>query len=168
MIGELRPDGSVHLQATVEAIIRTGGTISEDYIGDAENFDQMTDASGQPVKFTLHEDGNPFYVVTLNQPVAPGAKYSLTVGLTMTNLVQPAAEPGVCEFQLKDWPDDECTVHSLEEYRLPPGAVLLSQRPADFKAATNDGRIALRIDRTIPPGGGRETDFRYRLPVVAK
>jgi hypothetical protein len=47
------------------------------------------------------------------------------------------------------------------------GAVLLDKKPADLTETTNDGRIELGIDRTIPPGGSLEVAYRYRVPVNA-
>ena len=51
----------------------------------------------------------------------------------------------------------------LEEYRLPPGAVLLAKKPDDLQETTRDGRPTLRIDRMIAPGAARKTEFHYRL-----
>jgi RNA polymerase sigma factor (sigma-70 family) len=163
MVADLQPDGSVRYRATVEEINRTGAMLTEDSMSFAVNCDQVTDESGQPVKSTLQQDGFPFCVLTLNQPVPPNGRYSLHLSLTFTNMCEPTLKPGEFVYQMADYPGDDGLTHSQEEYRLPPGAVLLSKQPADLKSSTSGGRTVLRIDRTIPPGGLRNTTFRYRL-----
>ena len=164
LVADLLPDGSVHYEATAEGINRTSALLTEDMISGAVNFDQLADESGQPVKFTVQQDGYPFCVVTLNHPVPPGGKYSIGMSLTLTNQCQPTLEAGGFVYQMADLPGNDGFTHSREEYRLPLGAVLLAKQPAELKATTIGGRIVLRIDRTIPPNGIRKTDFRYRLP----
>jgi hypothetical protein len=119
------------------------------------------------VKFATQTNGN-VVVMTLNKPVPPGGKYSLTVELTVPKWAQPTGDPGVFEYQFQNQLGDDCITYSKEEYRLPPGAVLLAKHPADLKETTNDSRIELRIDRTIPPEKFLKTDLRYRLPAAIK
>jgi uncharacterized protein (TIGR03435 family) len=169
-LADIQPDGTVRFQITIKQTNRTGGTLLTDYIDgmDGPNVDWMTDELGQPMKFATQRDGNgSVLIVTLNKPVSSESQFSYTVELTATNLCQLTGEPGGFECQLHDYLSDECITHSIEEYRLPLGAVLLSKQPADLKETTNDGRIELRIDRMIPPEGVRKTDFRYRLPANA-
>jgi hypothetical protein len=163
IVADLLPDGSVHYQETDERINRTSAVLTEDLICGAVNFDQLNDESGQPVKFTLQQDGCSFCVVTLNHPVSPGGRFSLRMSLTITNLCQPTLEPGGFVYQMADLPGTDGFIHSMEEYRLPPGAVLLAKQPAALKQTTDNGRTVLRIDRTIPPEAVRNTSFRYRL-----
>jgi hypothetical protein len=95
--------------------------------------------------------------------VPPGGKYSLNLELSYTNYCKPSLEPGEFVYQEQSHPDDQGATHSIEEYRLPSGAVLLSKQPADLKSSSRDGRTVLRIARTIPPDGVRNTQIRYRL-----
>ena len=160
---DIQPDGSVHYQATVENINRSGTPLTEDFIEGIDTLDRITDAAGQPVKFTMRRDGSPFCVVALNQPVPPGGKYSLKVELTLTNACAPTVEPGGFAYQMQDLPGNDGITHSVEVYRLPPRAILVARHPADFKETTADGRVVLSIDRTIAANAIRNTDFRYRL-----
>jgi hypothetical protein len=56
-----------------------------------------------------------------------------------------------------------CSVRRSEVHRLPPGAELLEKSPADMAETRKDGRIELRVERTIPSGGVIEVSYRYRL-----
>jgi hypothetical protein len=79
-------------------------------------------------------------------------------------MIHQAGEPGILEYSLPGGsPSSDDVTRSLEEYRLPNGAILMEKYPASAQATTNAGQITLRIDRTIPPAGNRQTRFRYRL-----
>jgi uncharacterized protein (TIGR03435 family) len=163
-IADVQPDGSVHFQITIAQTNRTGGILQNDYITGSPTLDTITDESGAPLEFTAQQNGlENVVIVTLNHPVPPGGGFAYTVGLTVTNLAQPTAETGAFLYQVQDCPDDHCITHCIEEYRLPPGAVVLARHPADLKESTSAGRVALRVDRLLPPAGIRSTDFRYRL-----
>jgi uncharacterized protein (TIGR03435 family) len=163
---DVQPDGTIHFQATIRQTNRTGKTLQTDYIGGIPALDRITDESGQPMKFTTQPNGNQnAVIVPLNQPVPPGGQFAYTIEFTLTNLIQPTMDPGVFVYQVQDL-GDECITHSVEEYRLPPGAVLLAKQPNDCKVTTREGRPTLRIDRMIQPGGERNTEFRYRLAAV--
>jgi hypothetical protein len=147
---------------------RTSHPLVKDFNDGANNFDRMMDEAGQPVKLTpLEQDGDSICVLDLNQPVPPGGKYTLTVEFTVTNMVQPAGQPDVFEFHFQDHPNFasgfQAETRSVEEYRLPPGAVVLEKHPAELQESTDAGQIALIIDRKIPANALRETRFRYRL-----
>jgi hypothetical protein len=170
---DIQPDGTALLHVTVKQTNRTGHTIMKDYVSGSGNeifkIDGLKDESGQPMKSKI-QNGPPegLLVVTLNKSVPAGGEYSYSVELTFTNFVQPAITDGEFVCQMTDFPNDECLTHSVEAYRLPRGAVVLSKRPSDLKQIVKDGRPELQIERTVPPGNPREINFRYRLALVAR
>ena len=170
---EVQPDGTARIHATLKQTNRTGHTLLKDYVigmgNDALKIDGLNDESGQPMKFKIQNDSHEgLLVATLNNPVPAGGEYSYSVELTFTNFVKPAIADGEFICQFTDFPDDECVTRSIETYRLPRGAVVLSKQPADLKEAVDDGQPRLQIERIIPPGNPREINFRYRLAPVAK
>ena len=158
---DIQPDGTVRYQATVEQINRTGGMLSKDYFdGDGPlPIDRISDETGAPVSFTTQPETT---ILKLNKPVAPGDKYTLELQLTIPKFCHPTEEPGGFEFETDERSDDDSR-HSIEEYRLPSGAVLLSVMSGQWKQTTEEDRIILRMDRTIPVGGIRNVNLRYKL-----
>jgi hypothetical protein len=168
-VADIQPDGTTRLQVTIKQTNRADETISKDYVSgmgsDGMIIDSVRDTSGQPMPYFLQQDSfENTMIVTLNQPVPADAQFTYTVAMTLTNLIQPGNLDGEFVCQMNDCPDDECITHSVETYRLPPGAVLLSKGPAALQEAMNAGRTELKIERTVLAGHTRELSFRYRLP----
>lgn len=127
--------------------------------------DQVADEAGQPMQFTIQQDSfESVLIASLNRPVPAGGQFAYSVDLTFTNLVQRGIADGEYVLQTHDHPDDECTTHSVDSYRLPAGAVVLAKRPENLKQLVSGGRTELQIERTILPGHVRDFSLRYRLP----
>jgi hypothetical protein len=163
---DVQSDGTIRCQSTMELLNHSGQPISEDSFGNSDfvHLERITDESGLPLQFTTKHVGNMFqYAVTLNKPVPPGGKLVLTSEETITGLVRATGEPGVCEYQMNHFPGYEGDTRRIETHLLPRGAILLEKHPVDLAETTKDGRIELRIDKVIPPGGSLAIGYRYRL-----
>ena len=163
---DLQADGTIRFQMDMDDInpgkqpLKTIRFMNSDFV----HLEHITDANGQPTKFTAQHNGNIYqYIVTLNTPLPPGAKLTGSMDGTMTGLVRPTGEPGVFEYSMTHSPNYGGDTRRIEVHDLPPGAVLLDSAPDDLLVTTNDDRIELRIDHIIPPGGNLPVKYRYRL-----
>lgn len=73
------------------------------------------------------------------------------------------AQSGVFKYHVAHSPNAPFSVRRTERHCLPPGAELLEKSPADMAETRKDGRIELRVERTIPAGGSMEVSCLYRL-----
>ncbi|MGB7745987.1 MAG: sigma-70 family RNA polymerase sigma factor [Verrucomicrobiia bacterium] len=164
---DLQADGTIRFQMDLD-VFNTGNEPLKIYRFNNSDFvhlDRITDAAGQPIVFTTQHSGKMFhYSATLNQPVPPGGKASSSMEGTMTGLIRPTGGPGVYEYSMDHWPGYDGDTRRIETHLLPAGAILLEKHPADLAETTNDGRIELRIDKIIPPGGSLVISYRFRLP----
>jgi len=176
---DMQADGNARAQLTAEAVNTSKGTWgTNDMAGpmySAVDIERFTDGKGQAVKYTKQpgDNGNPFkYTFALNQPVSPGGKIVLKMEGTIdgpgTDLIKPTGEPDVLEYHLNQRTGNDSTIHLINLYRLPPGAVLLEKSPADLAATTNGGRVELRLDKLLPPPGQSDVRFRYRLAAATR
>jgi RNA polymerase sigma factor (sigma-70 family) len=164
---DLQADGTIRFQMDVDDFNNGNEPLKICRFSNSDfvHLDRITDAAGQPMVFTTQHSGRMFnYAATLNQPVPPGGKVSRSMEGTMTGLIRPAGGPGVYEYSMDHWPGYEGDTRRIETHLLPAGAVLLEKHPADLAETTNDGRIELRIDKIIPPGGSLAIRYRFRLP----
>ena len=164
---DIQPDGTVHDQTTMEIVNQTGQTIWTNHFvnSDFVHVDKIYDQQGRSLAFEARpgKGSHIEYDVTLNEPVTPGNKISVTTEAIETGLIKATGEPGVFEFSMNHWPGYDGVTHRIELHRLPPGAELIDKSPDDLKAERVGNHIELRIDRRIPPGGHIELRYRYRL-----
>jgi RNA polymerase sigma factor (sigma-70 family) len=170
---DIQSDGVVLTRATIEALNtskRTVGTNDFDQMQTELELERVTDERGRDVKYTQQpgDNGNPYkYSFTLNEPVPPGGKFVLKMEGTAdglrSGLIRPTGETGVFELRANELVGSDSVIHRVNVYRLPPGAVLLEQSPADLAASTNRGRIEVRLDKMLPPPGKSDVRIRYQL-----
>jgi len=167
-IDDVQPDGTIRFQSTTATGNLTHSTwttyqfINSDFV----HIENMTDAHGQPIPFTVqHDEQAHIYRFTLTLPdaVPPGQVFTMTSEGMKQTLVKPTGNPGEFEYHMNHWPAIDGDTRQVEVHRLPAGATLLDKSPADLVESKKDGRIELRIDRIIPPGGNLEIRYRYRL-----
>jgi RNA polymerase sigma factor (sigma-70 family) len=168
-IDDIQPDGTIRSQVTSEMINYLGETLTTNSSQDAIlHIDRITDALGQPIKFTTRRDGGLWrYEETYNRPIPPGGKIVETVEGTETGLVMSSGELGEYQYQIDIATGYEGNTHRVQVVDLPAGAILLEKQPANAVEMTNNGRIELRVDKIIPPGGNLPIRYRYRLSANA-
>jgi RNA polymerase sigma factor (sigma-70 family) len=173
---DLQTNGRVIASATLETINtsnQTLGTNDTDSISSDMEIERFTDGTGQAIKYSKQggdNDRQHTYTFALYRPLPPGGKYFVKMEGTIdgADLIVPQTnEPGVFELHIHEEMGYKSIVHRVNTFRLPPGAVLWGEVPADLKAATNAGRIELRLDKMLPPPGLTDFRVRYRLPVAA-
>ncbi len=172
---DIQTNGVILARATIEIINTSKKTLNHDSFNDDVKIERLTDGTGQAVKYTMQpgDNGNAFKIIySLNQPVPPGGKYLLKIEGTVdgagVGMIKPTGEPNVFEIQMNSDMGNEYAVHRIDVFRLPPGAVLLEKSPADLAATTNSERIALRMDKMLPPPGKTNFRIRYQLASAAK
>ncbi len=163
---ELLPDGRTHFLTTVEEVNHsevpweTYRFVCSDFV----NVTNITDARYRPIRFeTTRESGLLHFFLTLNEPVPPGRRLSVTTEGTATGQIRPTGAPGVFEYAMRHWPMADRRTRRIELHRLPPGARLLDKEPGDLQERTRDGRVELFINRLIPTGDSLEIIYHYRL-----
>ena len=105
-----------------------------------------------------------YYDVSLNELVFVGQTLVLNYEGTTTTLIQPTSQPGEFRYHMPHSPNAPFSVRRFEIHRLPPGAELVEKNPADMtESRGQDGRVELRIERTIPSGGSMDVSYLYRL-----
>jgi beta-lactamase regulating signal transducer with metallopeptidase domain len=169
MVEDVQPDGTIRF--TNPDVLRNGGerdmTVYQFRNSDFVKLEKITDASGKSVAFETEHVGKHFrYRVPLDPPLAPGKEIELICEGTQASLIRPGDEPNTFEYHMKHFPAAQVDVKRIEVHRLPAGAELLSKSPADLIESRKDGRIELRIERLIPPGGSLEVSYRYRLKLA--
>ncbi len=165
-INDIQPDGSIRFTMK-EDDKNLDGTAMKNYrfmSSDFCKFEKITDGKGRPVRFTTEHKGNClYYDASLNEPVPAGQTLALKTEGTTTKLIQPTGRPGEFKYHMAHSPNAPFSVRRAEVHRLPPGAELLEKSPADMTETRKDGRIELRVERTIPSGGVIEVSYRYRV-----
>ena len=170
MIEDVQPDGTIRFTGPMMIRNDSGQAlavyrfINSDFV----KLEKITDAAGKPVAFEAKHVGDIFqYRVALDPPVPPGKSMEVTSEGTETTLIMPGDERETWVYHMKHWPAVDGDTRRVEVHRLPRGAELLSKSPSDLVESRKDGRIELRIERTIPQGGFLEVTYCYRLKVAA-
>jgi hypothetical protein len=169
VINDVQADGTCRSHIAIEMRNSSKQTLNTLENTGIFQIEKTTDAAGQPVQFTSRKEGDLFrQAMTCNHPIPPGGKIAFSIDGEAEGLVKPAGEPGVFQYQNENSPGFDGDTHCTELDRLPVGAVLLDCQPPDMQKSTRDGRIELRMDKIIPPGGDLEISYRYRLEATAK
>jgi hypothetical protein len=104
------------------------------------------------------------YKAKLNQAVLPGERVKYSQSGTMAGLVNAwPGRAGVYKYYMKHHPSTGSKTRRIETYLLPAGAKLISAKPANFKKQVKDGRLELKVDKVIEPGGSITTEIVYKL-----
>ena len=164
---DIQPDGAARFKITSSYINRLHASVDRDDFNISNGFlvERITDAHGSPVHFDA-EQKTPnlcHYTEVLNEPIPHGGLITTTIEGDVSNLVKPAGDPGVFEYDFDHSPGYDGMTHRVELHRLPPGAELIDKSPDDLKVESAGDHIELRIDRRIPPGGDLDVRYRYRL-----
>jgi len=112
--------------------------------------------------------GRSGYLITLNRPVPPGGQVSYSIEEVLTAQMLQAAgviktmAPDIHEFTMTSYPGNDRDLQYIWTLRLPFGATLL-EKERGLTTSTNAGQIELQLDNIIPPNGGYNISFRYRL-----
>jgi len=166
MTNDIQPDGSIRFRSKDE-IINLGATAMKSYQFMSSDFwkiEKITDDKKRPVQFTTEHKGDClYYDISLNEPVPSAQTLVLNYEGTTTTLIQPTGQPGEFKYHMVHSPNAPFSVQRSEVHCLPRGAKLL-EKPADMTETRNDGRIELRVERTISSGSVMDVSYVYRLP----
>ena len=165
-IDDIQPDGTARFTGRSEIKNSTASDMSvfSCMSSDFSKIEKVTDDNGHPLQLDAEHIGDRwYYLITLNEPVHPGQMMVLNTEGTESGLIKATGEPGVFKYHMVHSPASSCNVRRIEVHRLPAGAELLEKSPADMTESQSDGRIELRVERTIPPGGNIEVSYTYRL-----
>jgi hypothetical protein len=167
-VGEIQADGSIRCRCTLDMLNPSGKALTSFAFmsSDFDRLEKVTDAGGRPVRFTTeHSDGCYRYQATLNEPVPAGGHLVMKMDsrIRAGSLLKPTGKPGEFRYDLNHCPNAPFPVRQVELHRLPPGAELLTKEPSDLAETRKDGRIELRLERTIPGGGSLRVSYAYRL-----
>jgi hypothetical protein len=164
-IYSIEADGTVRFQGNIEEINRTSQAAHTDNIGDIDTSWSLVDASGHSMKLKRRPDHG--VLVTLNKAVPPGQKIFYTMTGSMGNMVK-RNQSGNYMMEMTQIQGNEHDMHLVEVWRLPTGATLVTNSPAEFTPSTNEaGQIELRLDKVVPPNGRTPLVLGYRLASAA-
>jgi hypothetical protein len=164
---DVQADGTIRFKTLAESVNRQAQSVETDEFVNSKfvHVEKITDAHGWPVHFEARPEGKDHfrYHLTLNEPVPPGGRITtVTEGLAV-GLVKGTDQRGLFEYRMNHWPACNTVTHRIELHRLPPGAELVA-KSGNLVAGSAGGRMELRADCRIPPGGNVEVWYRYRLP----
>ena len=173
---EIEPNGLIsfymphHIKNTGSEPITNDQFMNSDFI----NLQKIIDSNNRPVQFTTtHQDNCYHYNLTFNPPIMPGEELTYITYGTITGLVNivPTTKD-TWRYFMNHSPNSGVPTLRIETYLLPEGAELISTTPPDMEVAEKNGRIELRVEKTIPANGSLTTSFQYRItgakPAVAK
>lgn len=153
-------DGTVHIDGKIEETNATSEIIRTDMINDLSDPSfTFRDQLGQPMKSEIRPKGG--ILVTLNSPVQPGQKASYGLKGNLGKL--SPNESGEWRLDTKQRQGNDNAMHLVEVWRLPAGAILLTNSPELELSTSKSNRIELRLDKVVPPGGETPLVLGYRL-----
>ena len=169
MINEVQADGVIRFQSLSSSPNDSGAPMRELRFvsSDFGPIEQMWSSTGQRLRFEAKHEASTrtvAYVVPLAEVVPPGRSVTLRARGYVTNQVRSL---GVGEFEYSEqhWPANGLTSLRVETYRLPSGARVLETMPTDMTRRTlPDGRLELRTQKVIAPGGSISVRVRYEFP----
>jgi len=141
--------------------ITTNGFINSDFV----SLTKMYDANGNAISFETTHEGNIYrYKITFNKPIMQGEEFTYYSEGTISGLVNIL--PGTkdtWQYFMNHSPNSGVPTLRIETYLLPKGSELISTTPPDMAVTEKDGRIQLKVEKTIPAGGSLTTSFQYRI-----
>lgn len=176
MHNDIEPNGLIHFKNPNKYTnngttpIASTSFINSDFV----NVTRMYYKDGKPLNYTTTHKGNHWeYNITFDKPIQPGETVEGIVEGTINGLVNIL--PGTKDtwrYYMNHSPNSGVPTLRIETYLLPKGSELISTAPPDMQVTEKDGRIELRVEKTIPAGGSLATSFQYRItgaePDIAK
>ncbi|SPE60775.1 putative Calcium/calmodulin-dependent protein kinase [Verrucomicrobia bacterium] len=164
-IEDLQADGSSRFHGVIRETISGGEPRDKIQFISANSVEtqKIFDADGNLIPFrTIHSAPNYQYSAPLAKPVPPGSALLYGSEGIIRNRAVEDPELGSFGYEYTHYPGSGSRTRLVQIFRLPRGAQLL-EVSAKGTRRVHRGRTEIVFDELLPPGGGGDLAFRYRL-----